>query len=402
MWTLFKIINIWWLLSSTYVWIMALMPMPILLVLANASMLICFSFLPIKFHFDAKLGWVIFAILLLTLWSTWIDGWINGIMTMLQYIPVLFLLQLPYEYQKDLLKFVTKWYAIFLAPGLLLYWALLFTSLPSFGTFVHPVYKPFTNYIFYLKTTFDYGTFERFNAFFLEPGHQALVSTFLMMANKFDFRKCPWLIIMALGVAFSFSLAGYLLSIVGFLLLKVNSLTKALVSLGALALVGGGAYIWSGGDNALNEMIISRLEYDESSGIKGNNRFFDNTDFEYERALKSKYLWIGVKTKANMNLISGAGYKIYILNYGMVGVLLALIFYLTVIPARPDYRYTISFLIVLTLCFLQRAYPFWYSWLFPYVVGIYIAKGDKTHSKAESETYHEDSEGDLSYNRQIK
>lgn len=402
MWTLFKIINIWWLLTSTYVWIMALLPMPILLVLANASMLICFSFLPVKFHFDAKLGWVTLAIVLLTIWSTWIDGWVNGIMTMLQYLPVLILLQLPYEYQKDLLKFVTKWYAILLAPGLVLYWVLRFSTLPSLGTYVHPVYMPFTNYIFYLKTTVDHGTFERFNAFFLEPGHQALVSTFLMMANKFDFRKCPWLIILALGVVFSFSLAGYLLSVAGFLLLKVNSLAKALVSMGAITVVGVGAYMWSGGDNALNEMIISRLEYDESSGIKGNNRFFDNTDFEYDRALKSNYFWIGVKTRANMNLISGAGYKIYILNYGMVGVLLAMIFYLTVIPARPDYRYTISFLIVLTLCFLQRAYPFWYSWLFPYVVGIYVAKGDKAYAMSESETYHEYSEGDSSYNRQIE
>lgn len=377
MWTVFKIINLGWLLASTYVWITALLPMPALLVLANAGMLLCLGFLPIKYHIDAKTGWVLLAILGLVLWSTWIDGWINGTMTLMMYFPVLYLLQLPYEYQKDLLKFVTKWYAILLIPALLLYWALLFVSLPSFGKFVHPGYKPYTNYLFYIKTTFDFGTFERFNAFFLEPGHQALVSSFIMMANRYDFKRCPWLWVLGVAVIFSFSLAGYLLTAAGFTLLKVNSVPKALGVAGVITAVVVGAIAWSGGDNALNELIISRLEYDESSGIKGNNRFFDNTDFEYQRALGTKYFWTGVKGKANMELIGGAGFKIYVLNYGMVGAILAFLFYLSVIPSKPDYRYTICYLIVLVLCFFQRAYPFWYSWLFPYVIGIYVAKGDR-------------------------
>lgn len=377
MWTIFKIINLGWLLASTYIWLTALLPMPVLLVLANAGMIICLSFLPIKIQLDGKVGRILLAILGLVLWFTWIDGWVMGLMTFMMYLPVLYLLQLPYEYQKDLLKFVTKWYAIMLIPGILLYWILLFTTLPSFGEFVHPNYKPYTNYLFYIKTTFDFGTFERFNAFFLEPGHQALVSSFIMMANRYDFKRCPWLLVMVVGVIFSFSLAGYLLTAVGFVLLKVNSMAKALGVSAIITAVALGAIAWSGGDNALNELIVSRLEYDESSGIKGNNRFFDNTDYEYERAVGTKYFWIGVKGKANMELIGGAGFKIYVLNYGMVGAILALLFYLSVIPSRPDYRYTISFLLVLVLCFLQRAYPFWYSWLFPFVIGIYVAKGDK-------------------------
>ena len=378
MWTLFKIINIWWLLASTYMWMMTLLPMPLLLVAANAGMLICFNFLPVKFNFNAKTGWVILAILLLTIWSVYIDGWINGMMTFLMYSPVLFLIQLPYEYQKDLLKFVTKWYAILLIPGLLLYWILLFTSFPPFGTFVHPNYEPYLNYIFYLKTTFTLEGFYRFNAFFLEPGHQAILSSFLMMANRYDFKRCPWLIVLAIAVLFSLSLAGYLLSFIGFILLKVNNLTKTLVAIGAVLAIVIGSMVMGGEDSALNSLIIKRLEYDKQEGIKGNNRFFNNTDFVYKRTVGTKYFWIGVKSKANMELISGAGYKIYILNYGMGGILFVILFYLLVIPTHPAKRYTFGFLTILTLCFMQRAYPFWYSWLFPYVVGIYIAKGDKS------------------------
>ncbi|MDE5839396.1 MAG: hypothetical protein K2H49_00600 [Muribaculaceae bacterium] len=377
MWTLFKIINLWWLLTSTFAWPMLALPLMPLLVLTNAGMLISMSFLPIRFKIDAKSGWVLLAILGVTLWSMWLDGWSAGLMTAMQYLPALYLMQLPYEYLKDLLKFTTKWYAILLIPALLLYWLLLFTTLPSAGTFTHSDYPPYTNYIFYIKTTENRGLFERFNAFFLEPGHQAILDTFLIVANRFNFKKCPWLFVLVLGVIFSFSLAGYLLSAIGFILLKVNSLMKFLAVAASITAISVGAYLWSGGDNALNELIISRMERDESGGIKGNNRFFNNTDYEYDKAIGTKYFWIGVKTKANMALIGGAGYKIYILYYGMIGTILAFLLYLSLIPSRPDYRYTISFFILIVLCFLQRAYPFWYSWLFPFVAGIYIAKDEK-------------------------
>lgn len=377
MWTIFKILNLWWLLSSTYAWPMLGIPALLLLFVANVGMIISISFQPIKLKIDAKSGWVILAILGLILWSTWVDGWGRGITTALQYIPVLYLMQLPYEYLKDLLKFVTKWYAILLIPALILYWLLLFVSLPSLGTFIYTDYPPFLNYIFYIKTTFDSGFLVRFNAFFLEPGHQAIVSTFLLMANRFDFRKFPLLIVLALGVVFSFSLAGYILCAVALIFLKVNNLPRFLTASAIIAIIIGGAYFWNGGDNSLNELIVKRLEYDKSTGIKGNNRFYNNTDYEFERTIGTKYLFTGIKGRTNMDLISGAGYKIYILNFGLVGTILVIFFYLSVIPSNPDYRYTISFFIIIALCFVQRAYPFWYSWLLPYVVGIYIAKDEK-------------------------
>lgn len=377
MWTIFKIVNLVYLLASTFVWIFLEIPQLPLVFFVNFVMLISLSFLPIRYKMDGKSGLVLLSILCLTLWSMWIDGWSTGLTTALQYLPALYLMQLPNEYLKDLLKFVTKWYAILLIPALLLYWASLFTSLPSLGTFDHDGYLPFKNYFFYIEMTFDEFRMARFNAFFLEPGHQAIVSTFLMMANRFDFKRCPWLIILAIAVVFSISLAGYLLFAIGFVLLKVDNLKKGIITAVLFGSIIGGGLLWSGGDNTLNEMILSRMEYDKSSGIKGNNRFFNNTDFEYKQSIGTRYFWTGIKGKSNMELISGAGYKIYILYYGMIGVLAALFFYLSVIPSRPDYRFSISFFIVLTLCFIQRAYPNWYAWYFPYVVGMYIAKYEK-------------------------
>lgn len=377
MWGVFKFVNFFWLLASTYIWITSLIPMMPLLVLVNCVMIICMNFLDLRIEINHTVGRVLLAIIGLVIWSIYVDGVVMGVITGMMYMPVLYLIQLPYDKLKDLLGFVTKWYAVLLVPALILYWLSLFVSLPAFGRFVHPNYEPYINYIFYIKTTYDYGTFERFNAFFLEPGHQALCSSFLMMANQYRFKQCPWLIVLAAGVIFSFSLAGYLLAFAGFVLLKVNNLFKLLLTIGCIVAFFIGVQIWSGGDNALNELIVERLEYDESKGIKGNNRFFNNTDAVYKKAEKNGDLWSGVSGKANMELIGGAGFKIYILKYGLIGVAFALLFYLGVIPPNPNYRYSISFLIVLILCFMQRSYPNWYSWMFPYVVGIYLAKGEK-------------------------
>lgn len=381
MWTIFKIVNLWWLLSSTYAWPMLAFPLPLLLVAANMGMLITICFLHIRFTVDAKTGWVLLTILGLSLWATWGNGISSGITRAMQFLPVVYLMQLPYAYLKDLIKFVTKWYAILLIPSLVLYWITLYKPLPSFGTFEHEGYLPYLNYLFYLKYTFEEIRMLRFNAFFLEPGHQAIVSTFLIMANRFDFKKCRWLFVLVIAILFSLSLAGYILALIGFILVKVNDLIKGLLTGGILAAIVAAIISWGGGDNTLNEMIIYRLTYDQTGGIKGNNRFYNNTDYEYKRTVGTNYLWTGISERSNMELISGAGYKIYILNYGMIGVILVFIFYLSVIPSRPDYRYTISFFILLVLCFLQRAYPFWYSWLFPYVVGIYIAKYEKDQSQ---------------------
>ncbi|MCM1489658.1 MAG: hypothetical protein NC095_02360 [Muribaculum sp.] len=374
MWTFFKIINFIWLLSSTRMWATTYLPILPLMMVINVLMILCLSMLPIKIEFTKKKGWVFLVFVLIAVWNTWCAGYKISIFTLLGYFPAIILIMLPVSYLKDLLNFTTKWYAILLIPGLLLYWVILFVDLPSFGQFIHPVYKPFDNYIFYIKNTFDHGTIARFNAFFLEPGHQALLSTFMLIANRFRIKECKWSIILLLSVIFSFSLAGYLLLFLGFVLLKINSIGKAIAvaTVTALLIIGGRTYL--GEDNSLNVLILERLEKDDSQGIKGNNRFAGDTDFVFERSLESGEAWFGISDKVNMDLILGAGYKIYVIQYGIIGALLALFFYISLIPPNPDYRYTLAFLIVLTTCFLQRAYPDWYSWLFPYITGIYTAK----------------------------
>ncbi len=178
-------------------------------------------------------------------------------------------------------------------------------------------------------------------------------------------------------VLFSFSLAGYLLLFTGWTLYWINNSRRALLILG-LAVLGVIMFkSWNGGDNPINELIIERLEYDEEKGIKGNNRFTTDTDFIYSKGQKNGWNWVGMKDHANMDLVKGAGFKIFVTHNGWIAVILVLMFYISVIPLRSDYRYDAIFLTVIMLCFIQRSYPYTYTWLFPYVTGIYLAKGDK-------------------------
>lgn len=377
MWNLFKVTNLFWLMASTYFWITALISMTPILLLVNVLMIVSLGFMPIKIEIDKTTGRAFFCMLALAGWSVFINGPVMGVITILSYMPVLYLIQLPAQYKEELLWFTTKWYSIALGGGILIYFMTLVGNPPSIGRFYHPNYEPYINHVLYLETTWDYGTVPRFNAFFLEPGHQALLSSFLILANRFRFKSNPYLYVLLVGVIVSFSLAGYLLTLTGWLLLNLNSVAKVLAALAVVAGFVVAVQTWNGGDNDVNELIVRRLEYDESRGIKGNNRYFNNTDDEFAKAVKKGDFWIGVMNKANMELIGGAGIKIYILKYGVIGVFIVLLYYLSLIPPRPDVRYTVTFFLVLVLCFIQRAYPSWWSWLFPYVTGIYIARYEK-------------------------
>lgn len=377
MWTLFKIINFLWLLTATAIWPLSLYNHGPLLVVVNTALIFLMTMLPIKANLNLRIGMIVGVALCMIMWSTYIDGLVFGALTALQLLLAIIIVQLPYEYLKDLLQFATKWLAILLIPGLLIYWALFFVDLPSFGQFVHPNYVPFNNYIFYIQTTWDNGVFTRFNAFLLEPGHLALLCTFLTMANQYRFKECKWLYVLAISIVFSFSLAGYLLFSIGWCLMKIDSIAKAIIaSIAAIGLLGV-AYAFIGTETAINKLILERLERDDHAGIKGNNRFTDTTEFVYQQAVKNGTAWVGIKNKTNMKVIEGAGYKIFVIQKGFIGVILALLFYIVVIPSNPDYRYTIAYLAVLAMCFIQRSAPEMYHWLFPYITGIYLAKYEK-------------------------
>ena len=96
----------------------------------------------------------------------------------------------------------------------------------------------------------------RFYSMFDEPGVVGTLGTFLLFANRYDFRK--WYnIVMILSCLLTFSLAGYILTFIGLIYFMVTHRKsfKMAFPLIAITIVLGGI---GGGANSLQRMKDSR------------------------------------------------------------------------------------------------------------------------------------------------
>lgn len=290
------------------------------------------------------------------------------------YIQALYLYILPQKRKIDLLQFITKFYSIILGISIIVYLSTYLINLPTIGTFKAgnmEFYPPYDNYIFFVKTRLYDNFIYRFNGPFLEPGHQAMISGLLLFANKFDLKNNKLLWIPLMGILISFSLAGYIILIISYILLFVKSTVKIISSLIVfIAINFFVTEVWNGGNNPVNVLIFERLELDEDKGIAGNNRTAKITDDYFEQNIKDGKLLLGTRgAKGDSARIVGAGYKVYLLQNGLIALLLVALLYRCLINPKCVKRYSIAFFILICCIFMQRAYPTWYSWLLTFTLG---------------------------------
>ena len=288
-------------------------------------------------------------------------------------IPFIIALAMNNSEKKRLLIWWTNFYATILVISLIA-WLLTWTGLlPNYGTISSTAQNHiYTNYIFCLK---GFIYVYRFHSVFLEPGHVAMIAVFTLYANKFNFRK-PAVLALLICTLFTLSLAGYVLLLMGFIFCRIQKTKFSWIliknTLVVLFILGGiilGGKSYNGGRNLLNELIFERLEFDEDKGFSGNNRFSRQTDILFERAFKTGEIVSGMSSEKYKRLhdlddIHGAGYKLYMLERGIIGTVLIFLFYFFLYRASVDKKFVLGMLILYILAFLQRSYPFWYSWLF--------------------------------------
>lgn len=373
---------------SSYFWMSFYFPPRFLYLLISALMFVCLFFSKIKIQITGHAIGLIGALIAIFAAQTIIKDSVTAQITFFGCLPAVFVYILPKPRQEDLLVSITKWIGVFLGISLFIYFVLIiFPSLPSLGVFtneiIESVYGGYENYFFFLKSSFyDAGEMYRFNGPFLEPGHLGCVCTFLIYANRYRFKEYPILWVLVVCVIFSFSLAGYVILGLGYIMVKLRSFGSAL----AIAAAVAGIYmtvtvVWNEGDNPVNNMIFARLEYDQQRGIKGNNRVFRATTKYFNKCVEDGTIWLGAPNADQKgNKIRGAGYKIYMLRNGAVMALLMALFYILLINPKANKRYAWSFFIIVVLTFLQRGYPTWYSWLMPYAAGIGITRGEQIYA----------------------
>ena len=382
MWSLYKLVNLFYLLISSYIWFAFMLPGNYIPIGASFLLVTCFALGNFKIKFDSRAMLVMVMVIIYSLYSFFIIDLNYGIITFLSYLPAVLLFILDEPLQKDLLKYVTKWFCIIMGVSIAAYVIHFVVPLPNFPFLPYQIensYATFKNYVLFMTTDMylseNAGVY-RFGGPFLEPGHQSLICSLILYANRFNMKQQPLLWILVLSVGLSFSLAGYLILCVGWAFVKIRNIYTMIGIV--TVLIGSWIFctmIWNGGQNPVNKLIIERLEYDDKKGIKGNNRTLKHTDYYFKECVKDGTAVLGVRTqKYNTLKVNGAGYKIFIIKYGIVGTVLVGLIYLFLIPPGVNRKYATCFFILMTLIFLQRAYPSWYSWLLPYVLGLGVMR----------------------------
>lgn len=348
--------------------------------------------LPIRFN-----GMDVFAFLLIWAVLAWHPIGIPWIVLTCPFT-LLTLLLLDKEIWQSLLNVWTTLYAVILVVSLVA-WVLAITgALPSRGTVEYGDVNGyiFQDYILCL-VNIDIRTSEflRFNSIFLEPGHVAMIGALTLYANHFDFRKVATWIILIISLI-TLSLAGWILIAIGYIMIKVQKTSlgrsfKAVI--GALLLLVVGYYSavsYKGGDNLVNTLIVERMEFDDEKGITGNNRTSGRTDDAFDRFINSLDVLTGMSRKdyqynIESSEIAGAGYKMYLMQKGILGTILVFGAYWLIFLRSCDKRYMLLFFILYIMAFIQRSWPTEYIWLFLFLAGTAQVK-DRTSINVRNST----------------
>ena len=309
-------------------------------------------------------------------------GIIPSISFTVTYFTGICIFKLKDSFKTDLLDFCSKWFAVVVGISLAGYILWLVIGFKPFSTLEAPDYTNYTthrNFILFLLPKYTFNI-TRFSGPFFEPGHLGMISSFILYANRFDFKQKHYLWLVLAAILFSLSLAGYVLLILAYLLYRGIEFKHLIV----LSIITSCSYysitnLWNDGKNPVNELIIGRLQYDDEKGISGNNRNLYNTDLYFAKMIQDGSIIWGLEQSEYHALqekkaIGGAGITIYLISNGIIGLLLIFLYYLTIALNGVDRKFSFGFLILICFCFLQRAYPFWMAWLIPYISSIYTQK----------------------------
>lgn len=236
----------------------------------------------------------------------------------------------------------------------------------------------FENHYLYLvdKTWFirlfsDIPSFVRFQSIFLEPGYLAILMMFLLFINRFDLkdhRNKVYLVTLILTL----SLAGFIMTILAFIAHKMQFSRKRIVFLVSIGLSLFVAYSfiseYNGGENVINEAIISRLEVDEEKGIAGNNRTSEAMDEQYISFLSSPDVVFGLRNSKMLEF--GVGYKAYLIKNGLIGMVMFVVFLLWVARLKNNYRSYVLMGLYLLMFARGEGTIFYTAFIMVYLVGV--------------------------------
>lgn len=330
---------------------------------------------------------IIYAIAFLLTVFTQNTANIFGLVEMfLRLFSVGFVFLLKPEYKHDFLQVFRKGFFILCCVSLL-FWVLhlIGVGLPHttfvFGLKGDGEYQyVFDNYYFFVTLSQHslFGSiFPRFQGVFLEPGYLGCVMSVFLYIDKYRLKKNRESIVFFIVLFFTFSLAGWLLTLLGFVLVKIKDSEKRLLWMALIALFVFGVNIaaktYNGGNNIINVYIIERLQTDETKGIVGNTRLSESVQRAFwDDFIFSNSLWFGGVEASSYTDFTHESNEVtaytYIMQYGLVAFVFLLWYYLFPVFKNKKNRYSLfSLSIIFILVFAQTihmTHSFMYVFLF--------------------------------------
>jgi hypothetical protein len=295
---------------------------------------------------------------------------LSSIVTLLTFISLLFISEL----EKILtLKYLTSSLGTIVLISLIA-WIIsnYFYELPLFGYITYGEGKGdngttvISNHFLFVQESS--GFINRFYSVFDEPGVLGTLSAFVLFANKYNFKNWYNVFILA-GAIFTFSLAFILLTFLGLFFLNIKKGFKILKGLSIFLFLIFILVQFFNDNPAFQTAVIDRIFNFSDSGVEsrtsyGLNVFFESYIFSIESILGKGSLFF----ENHSYLLSGQGYKLFIIEFGIFGFLLVLSIYLVLMDVI--FLNGLFFLILFIFSFLQRPFLFTSWQLIVFAVGI--------------------------------
>ena len=298
--------------------------------------------------------------LCLYLWLSKYSNIFGSLELIIQWLILCYIVSLKYEYKIQLIDFITKWFAILMSISLVAY-ILFLSGVPFPGTIVeYQQYFMDNHYFFLQKEMF------RFQSVFLEPGHMTMGLAPLLFINKYNLKN-RYVLILFIAQMLSLSLAGYMMMMIGYSILflfdKQSKKSKLISVLLSVILISSIANFMQNSfeNNIFDDLIFRRMQF-ENGHFVGDNRSSIYLDRQFEDVVSSSDILTGRYFNAEMSEKGVAGYKKFIVQFGLIGcVLLILSFFSTLKLLVCKYRRNAFLLVIMILLLLlQNAYPTWW------------------------------------------
>jgi len=276
-------------------------------------------------------------------------------------------IMLRIEYKKDIIDFITKWLSILLGVSL------VFFILFNIGfPFPHDTilfsessaYSIFNNYYFFIQPDSLNHIF-RFQSIFLEPGHMVMGLAPLLFVNRYNLKN-KYVVIMMAAILSSFSLAGFIVTVVGFIwevLFRAKYKTAVASVLMLVIFVAFVTRFYAG--DLFNELIFQRLQF-ENGELSGNDRMNVYFASAFASFVQSPDFLFGVGSFDSEKFFYGhgsSGWQVFTYVYGLIGLMLAIIAYLAPSLSNRKKWSTCGLSVVCLLILSANGYPTWWCML---------------------------------------